>query len=1178
MNLEELQTTIQVATQPAFRGRLLARGQSRSIIWRDGVLPQGSPAFAASLSYDLLSYGDALLSLGIRLREQGGDEVLARAAFEHAGDAIEAVVAKGVPDDPQRGFLRLLASCSFHLARLSARAFSMLVSTPENGNLSTMEQALALLVLRSLDDLEARIGTWKLDGQAGDETLAAQLDETLDGLDGSEEQDPEDDFDPALEILDKALTDNFYSGLGLFLSALETGESALVEDSKVVLKSGLAECSQFNLVPQWWCYRLAIHLIDDLWNVSFHSILPPSPPAGDDAAWTSLRQLFIASLFRRRRSEIELWPSQIEAAGRAVDERDDLVVSLPTSAGKTRVAELCILRCLSEGKRVVFVTPLRALSAQTETTLQRSFGPLGKKISALYGSTGTSRFEEDAFRVRDIIVATPEKLDFALRNDPSILDDVGLIVLDEGHMIGLGEREVRYEVQIQRLLRRPDADQRRIVCLSAILPDGDQFEDFVEWIRQDEAGDAVMSKWRPTRVRFGEVLWQNDRARLNLRVGDEMPFVPRFFGQKAPTASQRRNLFPHNHQELVLATAWRLAEDGQSVLIYCPERRSVEPLARAIVDLAPRGLVDSVLDVDPAHLSRALAIGREWLGDGHPVLECLQLGVAIHHGALPTPFRKEMERLLRDGVLKITVSSPTLAQGLNLTATTVIMNAITHFRDGAHKLIDTSEFKNVIGRAGRAFVDVEGLVLFPIFDRHDYRSAQWNELIAAVGGHEMESGLVRLVLALLIRLYQALGEPNFDELQEYIVNNAGTWEFPAVDDEDAEKRQQAENRWEFHLSILDTAILSLLGEQDIAAEEIANRLDDILNSSLWQRRLSRRGEETRELLRLALASRAGAIWANTTGSQRRGYFLAGVGLSTGQRLDAISADANALLIEANSAILVKNADRAVEAITRLAEILFEIEPFVPDPFPDNWRQVLEVWLRGQPIAGAGIAVDADILRFVESGLVYKLPWGMEAVRVRAQANADNVGGELGEMTIDDFEVGLAVPAVETGTLNVQAAMLMQAGFSSRIAAIKAIEDTEAEFETSREMRDWLSSEAVQTFAQDPEWPTPESHELWVEFSTGYTPTAKQFWSIRTGELPVAWRDAGYSPEPGTIVRLHFPADENPVVLSAAFEPLGDLQISFSGKPAGVFVTAVGEEPGQLRYTYQGPADIEAVAV
>lgn len=68
-----------------------------------------------------------------------------------------------------------------------------------------------------------------------------------------------------------------------------------------------------------------------------------------------------------------------------------------------------------------------------------------------------------------------------LRNDPSLIDNVGLVVFDEGHMIGLGEREIRYEAFVQRLLRRSDAAGRRIVCLSAILPEGQQLDDFVAW-------------------------------------------------------------------------------------------------------------------------------------------------------------------------------------------------------------------------------------------------------------------------------------------------------------------------------------------------------------------------------------------------------------------------------------------------------------------------------------------------------------------------------------------------------------------------------------------------------------------------------------------------------------------------------------------------------------------------
>jgi replicative superfamily II helicase len=150
-----------------------------------------------------------------------------------------------------------------------------------------------------------------------------------------------------------------------------------------------------------------------------------------------------------------------------VDPLDDLVVALPTSAGKTRIAELCILRALAAEQRVVYITPLRALSAQVERDLSETFLPLGFSVSSLYGSAGVASGDSETLRDGKIVVATPEKLDFALRNDASVIDDVGLIVLDEGHMLGPNEREVRYEALVQRLLRREDASNRRIVCLSA---------------------------------------------------------------------------------------------------------------------------------------------------------------------------------------------------------------------------------------------------------------------------------------------------------------------------------------------------------------------------------------------------------------------------------------------------------------------------------------------------------------------------------------------------------------------------------------------------------------------------------------------------------------------------------------------------------------------------------------
>lgn len=1162
MNLENLQDVIRTATAPAFRDRLLAKGQARSMIWRDGILPLGSPHFSRNMSYDIKSYAYALFSAAIRLREAEGDEALIRAGFEHSANALEAVIAKGNRNDPERGFHRLLAASAFHLGRFSARAFSLLVVSLDNSNLAPMERALALLILRSFNELERTVIDWCLGELASDDHLVALFTEAL-AVPGAEEETDEDAV--SLEAIDLALTQNFMRGLGAFLMALENGDEQLVELTRRVLTHGFQICQDLNLVQQWWCHRVAIRLLDDLWSASFHTVLPDMPSAGDAAAWQTLRNLFIAMLCRRERAEIELWPSQVEAARRAVDLRDDLVVSLPTSAGKTRVAELCILRTLADNKRVIFVTPLRALSAQTEASLHRTFGPLGKTISALYGSIGTSRFEEDTLQTRNIVVATPEKLDFALRNDPSLIDDVGLIVLDEGHMIGLSEREVRYEVQIQRLLSRADADQRRIVCLSAILPTGDQFDDFVSWLRRSHDGTAIKSDWRPTRIRFGEVLWTGNQARLEIRVGDERPFVPRFFSAKAPLKGKRKKPFPRDQRELVLATAWRLVEDGQTVLIYCPLRSSVEPFAKAIVDLNERGLLDSVRKDDPTALNTALTIGQEWLGENHPILICLQLGVAIHHGALPTPFRKEMERLLCDGVLKVTVSSPTLAQGLNLTATSLIIHSL--FRN--KEVIPASEFRNVIGRAGRAFIDVEGLVLYPMFDNHEDRRAHWQKLINDTGTLSMESGLLRLVYTLLTRLHKSLGKPTFNVFLEYVMNNAAAWDFPEIADEKAADRIQERQKWSQYLTSLDTAILCLSGDQDVDLEQVSSKLDEVLGSSLWERRLRHQPVGNQTLLDRTLKARARFIWSATNANQRKGYFLAGVGLTSGQQLDAIAREANTLLIEANGAILAKENERAIRVITVLAERLFVIPPFVPDPLPDNWRLVLSRWLEGSPIADIGGEDMTDILRFIENGLIYRLPWGMEAIRVRAQANQDNVLG----FTIDTFEVGLAVPAVENGTLNPAAAILMQAGFTPRIAAIKAVTETEAEFTTAAGLCAWLRSEVVTALTEGDDWPTPESSSLWKSFLQEYALPENRVWTVKSMTRAARWHDRRDPPSPHSHVKVYNSAGSTKL-LSATHELLGRLVQPITRDWSGLLLAKVGKQANTVDLTYYGPDDID----
>ncbi|MFJ5299132.1 DEAD/DEAH box helicase [Pseudomonas sp. NPDC088368] len=1153
--LEEISLHLHQATQQGFRNKLLARGQSRGMIWRKGVLPDEAPNFSSDLSDDLLSYGYSLLSHALRFLDLRGEPETARIAFEIAAEAIETVFYKG-PESEDKDFHLLIAASAYHLGRFSARAYSLLHQGMAKPNLTISELVLCKLMLRDLSGLAREISSWFSSKRGDEQAIITELSKFV----VADADSSDDDTSSLSQALDLAIEDNFMAAMSIFITALESGNALLVDGACARLDRGLEVAGELNKVSQWWVHRIAGYLLRGLWDTSFHKVLPAVSPPGDAAgSWSNLRKIFIASLYKRNKSEIELWPSQLAASALVTDSNANLVLSLPTSAGKTRIAELCILTCLAENKRIVFITPLRALSAQTEISLRRTFAPLGKSVSSLYGSIGVSGEDTYTLRSAHVVVATPEKLDFALRNDPSLLDDVGLVVLDEGHMIGLGEREVRYEAQIQRLLRRSDARQRRIVCLSAILPDGDQLEDFAAWLTMDSENGLIKQSWRPTRLRYGEIDWKGDHGRLNFTVGDEKPFIPKFVVARKPSIGKARKLFPSDQTELCLASAWRLVDDGQTVLIFCPQRRSVMPFARRIIEMHKRGHIGSVLGVSLDVLSTALTVGTEWFGSDHDILACLKLGVAIHHGALPTSYRKEVERLVREGVLKITVSSPTLAQGLNLAATSLIFHGLNRTREP----IDISEFRNVVGRAGRAYIDIEGLVLYPMFDNHRNRRRDWNALVSSQKGREMESGLLQLIMSLLVRMASKLGTFDLNTLLDYVAGQ-GAWDFPQIPAEQDSEQQAQRLKWGAYLMSLDTALLSLLGDEEIENDEIESKLEAALEHSLFVRRLARQTEPNQIALKSGLVKRAEVIWRETTPAQRRGYFLAGVGLATGKELDAKANELEAYLLQANIAIEQDDADLAVQAIESFAAIAFAIPPFAPNKLHGDWKQILRDWLSGAALLGA----DDETIQFIEQAFVYNLPWAMEAVRVRAEVSADPFAEEL---SLSDFPLAHPVVALETGTLNISAAILIQSGFSSRIGAIAAVGLPDTSFNSAHGLHAWLQTTAVLEHSLLPSWPTVESHSLWQEFVHPTRTAPATPWSVKSYLSNVVW--VSEAPATDSVLRFGLPGQNPRSVFAADFSKVGELDWTPNPEASGLVIAGPSGSMNQIGFEYVGPDDL-----
>ncbi len=202
----------------------------------------------------------------------------------------------------------------------------------------------------------------------------------------------------------------------------------------------------------------------------------------------------------------ELWPSQIHALKKGLlTSASSKIIRMPTSAGKTRVAELSIVHTLvtEPGAKCVYIAPYRALVWELEQVFLDLFGDLGFSVSSVIGAYETDDFEQLLIGDADILVMTPEKLDLLQRAQPEFLNKVRLFILDEGHIINDNKRGIKFELLVTRLKRK--LANTRFLFLSAVIP-RETLEEFARWFNTET--DAIIeSKWRPSIQRFAKFNW-----------------------------------------------------------------------------------------------------------------------------------------------------------------------------------------------------------------------------------------------------------------------------------------------------------------------------------------------------------------------------------------------------------------------------------------------------------------------------------------------------------------------------------------------------------------------------------------------------------------------------------------------------------------------------------------------
>lgn len=1065
--IEEAEAYLRRAVDTDVRGRLVARGMARAMMRRNGTLADDAPSFSQTLDTDLAEFGFAVLDAALELKALNGSLELIRDGLSLSGQVFESLVKNGQHDRSYRGFYRVISAASYHLAGYAAVAFAVFSPIDlEDQNLNPLERVLVKLVLRDMDAVRTQTRSWL---------------ETPDNRQAGILSRLEEEHNDQSEILCDAVITGAMRSLAYYEFALQTGRNDMFERSAALVDAAYGLAGELGHAPLWWITRLMRNLLRDLWDQSLHQVLPNAPSTGDSANFAQKREIFIASLYHRSVSQIELWPSQIDAARRAADPNDDLVVALPTSAGKTRIAELATLTALSLGKRVLIVTPLRALSAQTERSFRDAFAPLGATVSSLYGKSGLSAGDANALATDEIVVATPEKLDFALRSDPSIIDDVGLIVLDEGHLIGPTDREIRYEILVQKLLKRADSHERRIVCLSAILPQGPALEDMTGWIRSNAVGEPVRADWRPTKQRFGSLEWYGDHGKLMYDLDADAAFVSRFVTSLPPLGREAKP-HPRDVKGITVFAAWKFANEGKKTLVFVTQANWVEGFATEALKLVERGYIPALLD-DPQAVAHAVAIGKEWLGEKHPAVKVLEIGIAVHHGKLPSSFLREVERLLATGVIKVTVASPTLAQGLNLNAATLLVPYL--YRSG--ELIKPEEFANVAGRAGRAFVDTEGLIIHVMADKHPMRRQTWADLVNDTRYRVLTSGLMLVIGEVALRLRRR-GIALTEDGLEFLANGREDWLTEPDDLEDGDEPIVD------LLARLDAIVLGLIEALDADSDDLPLLLDEALEGSFWSRQIKRKTKQFYESQKLVLTARARAIWVSTTTQQRRGHYTMGVGLEAGLAIDQLAEPIDRSVDSADLAAL--NGDLAIlqRDIIAIADQLLAIKPFQPNAdLEQGWQDTLKAWLAGAPIAEIG---DTHV-PLIEDAFIYRMVWALEALRVRRMA----LGWEPAAGTFP----GAAASCLETGLPSYRMSMLVRAGLASRTAAKKVVETLDPDFLQPADMRRWLKSRTVIQSNMDLNWPTTETHEIWLRFCEEIGRENRSLWRIRERTLKVPER-------------------------------------------------------------------------
>ncbi len=383
-----------------------------------------------------------------------------------------------------------------------------------------------------------------------------------------------------------------------------------------------------------------------------------------------------------RRGMSALTPPQELAVRNGLLIGGNFVIASPTASGKTFIAEMAMLKAvLHDYKKAIYVAPMRALVSEKYAELKEAYPYLSIAISI-----GDLDSLDQWLAKYDIVLVSTEKLDSLIRHGADWVQNAGVIIIDEVHMLDDASRGPTLDILMTKL--RSICENVQIIALSATVGNADEI---AEWL----GAKLIESDYRPIKLEKGIVY-------------EGMAYYPEeeplYGASKIPELRVMEDTLHRKKQALLFYGTKRNAEAGAEKLSQIVERH---------ITLDEKAKLHEISDSVMHALSRPTAQCEK-------LARLIDKGVAFHHSGLVNEQRHLVEQAFKDGIIKAIAATPTLAYGVNMPAHTVVVRDISRYSDseGAERL-GINEVTQLFGRAGRPKYDKEGRGLLLARSRSD---------------------------------------------------------------------------------------------------------------------------------------------------------------------------------------------------------------------------------------------------------------------------------------------------------------------------------------------------------------------------------------------------------------------------------------------------------------------------